>query len=417
MVARGSDGASQGMVGREVIVALDDMKFAAAHFVAFRGFREPLHGHNYTVGMSLGGELQEDGYLVDFGDLKKAARLACKELDHRTLLPMRSDVCQLCRSGPEATCEQVEVICEGGVRLSIPAEDCAFLPVVHTTAEEIAEHLWAQILMINNLASVLIDRGVHWLEVSVFERPGQGARHRAPVVLPPPQAQEAPARPSITPRPCLAAEAPAGDAAGEALEAAARADGEAAFRQLLSTLGNAEASRPELLRTPYRAAKAWRELTSGCHVRDPLSVVGNGIFEVEGSTDLVAVRDIPFHSLCEHHLLPFSGTAHVAYYPEGRVLGLSKFARLLQVFARRLQLQERLTLQFVEALAQLLGPRAIAVTMEAHHACMCSRGVGVPATTRTVAVRGPGKDDPLLRGPLLDAVARGTAPFGAGARL
>merc|ERR1711924_121560 len=146
---------------------------------------------------------------------------------------------------------------------------------------------------------------------------------------------------------------------------------EAAYRQLLQTLGAQEASRSELVKTPARAAKAWLELTSGLQVADPLSAVGEGIFEVEvGSQDLVAVRDIGFNSLCEHHLLPFWGIAHIAYLPSGRVLGLSKFARLLKVISRRLQLQERLTQQFADALNELLAPQGVAIAIEARHACM-----------------------------------------------
>jgi len=189
---------------------------------------------------------------------------------------------------------------------------------------------------------------------------------------------------------------------------------EEAFRQLLSTLGPEESSRPELYKTPYRAAKAFMEMTAGTSIKDPLEAVGDAVFEVEGAHDLVAVRDIPFHSLCEHHLLPFSGTAHIAYFPDGRVLGLSKFARLLQVFARRLQLQERLTHQFVDAVCELLSPKAVAVSLEATHACMSHRGASVPSSTRTIALRGPQKDDPALKEQLLLGVGRGGA---VGARL
>ena len=201
---------------------------------------------------------------------------------------------------------------------------------------------------------------------------------------------------------------------------------EEAYRLLLSTLGVEESSRHELDKTPARAAKAFREMLAGMRVEDPLSVVGDAVFEVDGAHDLVAVRDIPFHSMCEHHLLPFAGTAHVAYFPNGRVLGLSKFARLLEVFARRLQLQERLGHQLAEALVQLLGhrcfwssfwakvsmicvdprrtgsgsrgipnnmprllsPKAVAVSLEAYHTCMSHRGACVPSTTRTISLRG-----------------------------
>jgi len=181
--------------------------------------------------------------------------------------------------------------------------------------------------------------------------------------------------------------------------------GEEAIRLLLSTLGPEQASREELRRTPYRAAKAFREMTAGLKVQDPKTVIGKGLFHVPEAQDLVAIRDMPFHSLCEHHLLPFSGTAHVAYMPEGRVLGLSKFPRLLDVLARRPQLQERLSSDFATAVQELLQPRAVAVAMEATHGCMCHRGVGVNASTRTLVLRGPACKEADVRGPLLDAVA------------
>lgn len=188
----------------------------------------------------------------------------------------------------------------------------------------------------------------------------------------------------------------------------------AAYRQLLDALGNDEANRPELKKTPARAAKAFFELTSGYAVADPLTVVGEGIFEADGLQDVVVVRDMPFHSLCEHHLLPFWGTASVAYLPRGRVLGLSKFARLLQVFARRLQLQEKLTFQLADSIDRALCPQAVAVCMEARHACMCMRGVGSPAVTRTVAVCGELRNDLAVREMLLSGL---TSSSGERARL
>eukprot|EP00929_Paragymnodinium_shiwhaense_P068774 TRINITY_DN34650_c0_g1_i1.p1 TRINITY_DN34650_c0_g1~~TRINITY_DN34650_c0_g1_i1.p1 ORF type:complete len:292 (-),score=53.81 TRINITY_DN34650_c0_g1_i1:171-1046(-) len=192
----------------------------------------------------------------------------------------------------------------------------------------------------------------------------------------------------------------------------------AAYRRLLDVVlgaaaGAEEAQRGELDRTPLRAAKAFIEMTSGHAVRDPLSVIGKGIFELEGAQDLVVVRDMPFHSLCEHHLLPFSGVAHVAYIPNGRVLGLSKFARLLRVFARRLQLQERLTTQLAETLVRALSPQGVAVAVEARHACMCMRGVGSPAVTRTLALRGARCREPEIKQQLLSGVRGGGEAAGA----
>jgi len=177
-----------------------------------------------------------------------------------------------------------------------------------------------------------------------------------------------------------------------------------AYEDLIAALGPREALRPELIKTPRRAAKAWLELTWGTSIPDPLSVVGSGIFDVEGARDLVVVRDMGFHSICEHHLLPFSGKGAVAYIPNGRVLGLSKFARLLHVFAKRPQLQERLGQQLAEAIVQLLNPRAVAVVLEASHTCMSMRGVQTPAVTRSITLRGPDCEIPATRALLLAGV-------------
>mmetsp|Transcript_68047 Transcript_68047/g.162419 ORF Transcript_68047/g.162419 Transcript_68047/m.162419 type:complete len:416 (-) Transcript_68047:101-1348(-) len=397
----------------QVAVALSDLKFSAAHFVAFEGFREPLHGHNYTVGLRIGSHsIQADGYVVDFGDLKKAARDICRRLNHRTLLPAQSNVLRL-QQGPDL----VEVFCQQGVKMVLPLQDCLLLPVVHTTAEELAEYIAKEV--ISRIGGHLRQRRCDWIEVQVSERPGQGAFHMASLA-----SDVVPVSLRRTPRPCMSPVSGM-DGIDDSLEEVqlvtpsrplalpqsqpGASIAEEAFRQILSTLGPQESSRPELRKTPYRAAKAFREMTAGLQVQDPLVAVGEGIFEVEGAQDLVAVRDIPFHSMCEHHLLPFSGTAHVAYFPDGRVLGLSKFARLLQVFARRLQLQERLSQQFAEALDQLLSPKAVAVSLEANHCCMSHRGASVPSSTRTLVFRGMQKDDPDLKQQLLLGISRGAA--------
>jgi len=154
---------------------------------------------------------------------------------------------------------------------------------------------------------------------------------------------------------------------------------EAAYRSLLSTLGSAEASRISA-KTPLRAAKAFFEQTQGVTLADPLDIARGGVFDLdlEGDAQVVAVRDIHFHSLCEHHLLPFSGTAHVAYIPHKKILGLSKFARLLDAFARRPQVQERLTKQLAQGLDELLQPQVVMIALEASHSCMSIRGVREP---------------------------------------
>jgi GTP cyclohydrolase I len=140
--------------------------------------------------------------------------------------------------------------------------------------------------------------------------------------------------------------------------------------------------REGLARTPARFLKAYREMTAG-YRQTPSGVVGEGIFESE-SSGVVAVKDIEFYSLCEHHLLPFWGKATVAYLPKGKILGLSKLPRILDVFARRFQVQERLTKEFAEAVHQLIDAKAVAVTIEAQHMCMMMRGVKKQqSTTKT----------------------------------
>ncbi|TAK80724.1 MAG: GTP cyclohydrolase I FolE [Betaproteobacteria bacterium] len=155
---------------------------------------------------------------------------------------------------------------------------------------------------------------------------------------------------------------------------------------ILSHLGE-DSRRPGLLQTPKRFSKAMRFLTSG-YEADPASVVGNAIFDAEDD-GLILVRDVEFFSLCEHHLLPFFGRAHVAYLPTRKIIGLSKIPRLIELFARRLQVQERLTAQVADALMEVLHPRGVRVIMEAQHMCMAMRGVQKQmSSTVTRAVRG-----------------------------
>lgn len=161
---------------------------------------------------------------------------------------------------------------------------------------------------------------------------------------------------------------------------------EAATAELLGALGE-DPGREGLLRTPHRVAEAWEELLAGADTdpRDHLRTT----FDV-GSDELVMVRDIDFQSLCEHHLLPFIGKAHVAYLPrDGRATGLSKLGRCVEGYARRLQVQERLTAQVADALESVLNPRGVAVIVEAEHLCMTMRGVRkAGAATMTSVFRG-----------------------------
>src|ERR1043165_3070470 len=140
------------------------------------------------------------------------------------------------------------------------------------------------------------------------------------------------------------------------------------IRRQIELLGE-DPDREGLLRTPERVAKSLAWLTRGYEM-DVAHVVGAGLFESEGATNMVMVRDIELYSLCEHHMLPFYGKAHVAYIPNGKIVGLSKLPRIVEVFARRLQVQERLTEQIAGALDEVLQPQGVGVIIEAYHLCM-----------------------------------------------
>lgn len=175
-----------------------------------------------------------------------------------------------------------------------------------------------------------------------------------------------------------------------------------AVTTMLHALGE-DLQREGLQRTPERVAKALAFLTSG----NSLSVndVLNGAIFTERYDQMVLVKDIEFYSLCEHHMLPFHGRAHLAYLPAGKVVGLSKLPRLLEVYARRLQVQERLTQQVAEAMQEALQPRGVAVMLEASHFCMMMRGIEKQnSQTVTSALLGEFRDDPALRNEFLAAV-------------
>ena len=175
-------------------------------------------------------------------------------------------------------------------------------------------------------------------------------------------------------------------------------------RQLLPELGE-DPAREGLLGTPQRVARSLRYLTEG-YGMDAATAIGDALYEQEYD-EMVLVKDIQFYSLCEHHLLPFFGVAHVAYQPDGRVVGLSKIPRVVDVFAHRLQLQERMTRQIAEGLEQVTRPHGVAVVVEARHLCMEMRGVEkVGGQTVTSCMLGCFRRDARTRAEFLDLISR-----------
>jgi GTP cyclohydrolase I len=175
-------------------------------------------------------------------------------------------------------------------------------------------------------------------------------------------------------------------------------------RQVLAELGE-DPAREGLVDTPERVARSLRYLTEGYGV-DASDAIGDALFEQEYD-EMVLVRDVQFYSLCEHHLLPFFGVAHVAYQPDGRVVGLSKIPRVVDVFAHRLQLQERMTRQIAEGLERVTRPHGVAVVVEARHLCMEMRGVEkVGGQTVTSCMLGCFREDARTRAEFLDLIHR-----------
>lgn len=172
-----------------------------------------------------------------------------------------------------------------------------------------------------------------------------------------------------------------------------RAEAEAAVKVLLAYSGD-DPNREGLLDTPKRVVSAYDELFGGYHA-SPVDVLDRTFSEIGSYDDLVLVRDIPFYSHCEHHIMPFVGRAHVAYLPVQRVVGLSKIARLIDVYARRLQTQEHLNSQIITAIDEVLKPRGVTVMLEAEHTCMSLRGAEKPGVkTVTSQFTGLFRDDP-----------------------
>jgi GTP cyclohydrolase I len=170
---------------------------------------------------------------------------------------------------------------------------------------------------------------------------------------------------------------------------------EEAVRTVLGELGE-DVDREGLIKTPHRVAKALRFLTEG-YAQDPKEILNQALFTTSND-EMVLVRDIEFYSLCEHHMLPIIGRAHVAYIPDGKVVGLSKIPRIVNVFARRLQIQEQMTEQIADAIEETIRPKGVAVVLHARHMCMEMRGVEkINSTTVSSALRGLFKSDQRTR--------------------
>jgi GTP cyclohydrolase I len=179
---------------------------------------------------------------------------------------------------------------------------------------------------------------------------------------------------------------------------------EGAVRTLLSNVGE-DPDREGLQRTPERVARMYDELLAGYHT-DPVKLINDALFTVDYS-EMVIVKDIDFYSLCEHHMLPFLGKAHVAYIPNGKVIGLSKIPRIVEMFARRLQVQERMTEQIADFIDEIIKPQGVAVVVEGVHMCSMMRGVKkANASMVTSAVRGIFRTDPKTRSEFMEHIGR-----------
>ncbi len=183
----------------------------------------------------------------------------------------------------------------------------------------------------------------------------------------------------------------------------------AAVEKMLTAFGE-DPLREGLVDTPDRMARMYEELLAGYRT-DPVALVNDALFDVDYD-EMVIVRDIEFYSLCEHHMLPFMGRAHVAYIPRGRVIGLSKIPRVVDLFARRLQVQERMTRQIADFLNTLLHPGGVAVVVESLHMCSAMRGVKKhDARMTTSAMVGAFREDMMVRMEFLDSISRSSEPF------
>jgi len=185
------------------------------------------------------------------------------------------------------------------------------------------------------------------------------------------------------------------------------------IQEAVSTILKAVGENPDregLQRTPERVARMYAELLAGYNA-DPIAVVNEAIFDVKYD-EMVIIRDVEFYSLCEHHLLPFMGRVHVAYIPDGKVMGLSKIPRIVDIFARRLQVQERMTRQIADLIRDLLHPQGVGVVVEGVHLCMMMRGVQKHnARMTTAAMHGAFRANLATRQEFLENIGRGTSPL------
>ncbi len=182
-----------------------------------------------------------------------------------------------------------------------------------------------------------------------------------------------------------------------------------AIRSVLKELGE-DPTRDGLLKTPSRVADSYRFLTQGHH-QDPAELLTGALFEVSYD-EMVVVRDIEFYSLCEHHMIPFFGRVHIGYLPKDKIVGLSKLPRLVELFARRLQVQERLTTQIATTIDEVLKPKGVGVVIEACHLCMMMRGVQQQNSTAiTSAMRGAFEKNPKTRAEFMELINQRRQPF------
>ncbi len=175
-----------------------------------------------------------------------------------------------------------------------------------------------------------------------------------------------------------------------------QSDAEAAVRTLIEWAGD-DPDREGLVGTPARVARAYKEFFAGYH-EDPATILGKTFEETEDYNEMIVLRDIRLESHCEHHIVPILGTVHVGYLPAGRVVGISKLARVVEVFAKRMQIQEALTAQIADTIQEVLKPRGVGVVIQAAHQCMTTRGVRKPGVSMiTSRMLGSFRDDPATR--------------------